>query len=68
MVIREFSAVPVQDGPQWNTLDCYTGGNTSWLGTLYLASLAAGEKMAILQNEPETAKRWNKIRQSGMKK
>ena len=55
-------------GPQWNTLDCATGGSTSWLGTLYLASLAAGEKMAILQNEPETAKRWEKIRLSGMEK
>jgi non-lysosomal glucosylceramidase len=55
-------------GPQWNTLDCYTGGSTSWLGTMYLAALAAGEKMAILQNEPETAKRWEKIRLSGMKK
>ncbi len=55
-------------GPQWNTLDCYTGGSTSWLGTLYLAALGAGEKMAILQNEPETAKRWQKIRVSGMKK
>jgi uncharacterized protein (DUF608 family) len=55
-------------GPQWNTLDANTGGNTSWLGTLYLGALAAGEKMAVVQNEPETAKRWEKIRLSGMKK
>jgi uncharacterized protein (DUF608 family) len=55
-------------GPQWNTLDCDTSGSTSWLGSLYLASLAASEKMAMLQNEPETARRWEKIRLSGMKK
>jgi len=55
-------------GPQWNTLDCNTGGNTSWLGTLYLAALAASERMALLQGDKEAAARYRKIRESGSKK
>lgn len=55
-------------GPQWNTLDCNTGGSTSWLGTLYLAALAASERMALLQNDPEAAARYRKIRESGSRK
>ncbi len=55
-------------GPQWNTLDCNTGGNTSWLGTLYLAALAASEKMALLQNDAEAAARYRKVRESGSKR
>ena len=31
------------------------GGNSSWLGTMYLAALAAAEKMAVLQDDPEAA-------------
>jgi len=55
-------------GPQWNTLDGNLSGNTSWLGTLYLAALAASEKMALLQREPKVAERYRKIRESGSKK
>ncbi|HUT34717.1 MAG TPA: GH116 family glycosyl-hydrolase [Planctomycetota bacterium] len=55
-------------GPQWNTLDCNTGGNTSWLGTLYLGALAASEKMAVLQGDAEAAARYRKIRASGSKR
>ncbi len=55
-------------GPQWNTLDGALGGSTSWLGTLYLAALAAAEKMALLENDPDSAKRYAAIRQSGAKK
>jgi len=40
-------------GPQWNTLDGALAGSSSWLGTLYLAALAAAEKMALLENEPQ---------------
>jgi hypothetical protein len=35
---------------------------------LYLAALAAAEKMALLENEPETAERYARIRASGSKK
>lgn len=55
-------------GPQWNTLDGALGGSSSWLGTLYLASLAAAEKMARLENEPQTAEQYAQIRVSGSKK
>lgn len=54
-------------GPQWNTLDGALGGSTSWLGTMYLAALAAAEKMAALENDPQAAKRYAAIRTSGSK-
>jgi len=52
-------------GYQWNTLDCAVGGSTSWLGSLYLAALAACERMATLQGEPELAARYGAIRARG---
>ncbi|MFH1265344.1 MAG: GH116 family glycosyl-hydrolase, partial [Planctomycetota bacterium] len=58
----------VLTGAQWNTLDGALGGSSSWLGSMYLAALAAAEKMALLENEPETARRYARIRQSGSKK
>ncbi len=58
----------VPSGAQWNTLDGALGGSSSWLGTLYLAALAAAEQMALLQNEPQTAERYARIRASGSKK
>lgn len=54
-------------GPQWNTLDGALGGSTSWLGTLYLAALAAAEKMALLENDAQAAQRYAAIRDSGAK-
>ncbi|MFW6164193.1 MAG: GH116 family glycosyl-hydrolase, partial [Planctomycetota bacterium] len=55
-------------GPQWNTLDGNLGGSTSWLGTLYLAALAASEQMALLTDDAEAAARYRKIIDSGAKK
>ncbi len=55
-------------GPQWNTLDGALAGSSSWLGTLYLAALAAAEKMALLEDEPQAAKRYAQIRASGSNK
>ncbi|MEI6807967.1 MAG: GH116 family glycosyl-hydrolase [bacterium] len=54
-------------GPQWNTLDGALGGSTSWLGSLYLAALAAAEKMAILEKDGDAAKRYGRIFASGAK-
>jgi uncharacterized protein (DUF608 family) len=54
-------------GPQWNTLDGALGGSTSWLGTMYLAALAAAEKMALLEHDPQAAERYAAIRVSGSK-
>lgn len=55
----------VLSGRQWNTLDEALGGSSSWLGSLYLAALAASEKMAEVEDEPETAKRYRALRQRG---
>ncbi|MCD6352419.1 MAG: glucosylceramidase [Armatimonadetes bacterium] len=55
-------------GPQHNTLDGELGGNSSWLGSLYLAALAAAERMAILQGEEDVAARYRRIRQAGQAK
>jgi len=52
-------------GPQWNTLDERLGGTSSWLGSLYLAALAAAEKMAIIEVDDEPAERYRRIREVG---
>ncbi len=54
----------VLSGPQWNTLDENLGGSSSWLGSLYVAALMAGERMAALMNEPELVARWQRIRRA----
>lgn len=63
---------PDQDGllagPQWNTLDGELGGNSSWLGSLYLAALAAAEKMAVLRGDATSAQKYQQIRKSGTAK
>ncbi len=55
-------------GAQWNTLDGNLSGSTSWMGTLYLATLEAAEKMAVLQEDVNSAEVFKRIRLSGMKK
>lgn len=55
-------------GQQHNTLDAELSGSTSWLGTLYLAALAASEKMALLEGQTELARRYRKIRLKGGEK
>lgn len=54
-------------GAQWNTLDGALGGSTSWIGSLYLAALAASEKMAVLQGDRNAAERYRRIREAGAK-
>jgi len=54
-------------GQQHNTLDAELSGSTSWLGTLYLAALAASEKMASLEGQTELAARYRRIRLTGGK-
>ena len=58
----------VLTGQQPNTLDAGLSGSTSWLGTLYLAALAASEKMALLEGQADLAVRYGKIRLSGAKR
>ena len=58
----------VPAGAQFNTLDVYVVGSSSWLGGLYLAALAATEKMAEVEGEVQTAARYRRIRELGTKK
>ncbi len=58
----------VLSGAQHNTLDCEVSGSTSWLGSVYLAALAASEKMAELQRENPAAQRYRRVRESGATK
>ncbi len=51
-------------GPQWNTLDENLGGSSSWLGSLYIAALMAGERMAVSMSEPDLGARWQRIRKA----
>lgn len=57
--------IGVLSGPQWNTLDGYLGGSTSWMGTLYLAALEACRIMAEHYGDDGAARRFAKIRASG---
>ncbi|HPU04981.1 MAG TPA: GH116 family glycosyl hydrolase [Thermogutta sp.] len=63
---------PDQDGllsgPQWNTLDGELGGNSSWLGSLYLAALTAAEKMARLEGDITSAEKYQRIARLGAAK
>lgn len=52
-------------GAQDTTLDCSVSGNTSWLGTMYLAALAAGEEMARIEDDKAAEQRYHQIRLSG---
>lgn len=54
-------------GEQHNTLDGEVTGTTSWLGSLYLAALAACERMATLVGDQEAAKRYKRILEVGMR-
>lgn len=66
-LVRLDGEVPdgILEGPQWNTYDCVVYGPNSFIGTYYLAALRAGEEMARLMDEPETARRWRQIFESG---
>ncbi|NUL81906.1 MAG: hypothetical protein HUU60_04170 [Armatimonadetes bacterium] len=52
-------------GHQWNTYDCATGGETTFLGSQYLCALAAAEQMALKSRDRRSASRYRRIRRSG---
>ncbi len=54
-------------GHQWNTYDTAVSGENTFIGSQYLAALAAGETMAKVMNDEESAKRWRAVREAGMK-
>lgn len=57
----------VPSGRQPNTYDCDVSGANTFIGSQYLAALAAGERMAVAMGDAEAAARWRKIREAGMK-
>ena len=56
----------VPAGEQWNTYDTAVSGANTFIGSQYMATLAAAERMALVMEEPEAAKRWLAVRQAGM--
>ncbi|MBU0756344.1 MAG: glycoside hydrolase family 116 protein, partial [Planctomycetes bacterium] len=67
-LIREIDADEdgVNAGAQLNTYDATASGAHAFIGSQYLAALAAGEKMALVMGDPATAARWATIRHAGM--
>ena len=55
----------VPDGLQHNTYDIEFFGPNTLVGSLYLAALKAGERMAEELGEPETAAEYRRIREKG---
>ncbi|MBI5685514.1 MAG: hypothetical protein HZC54_10560 [Verrucomicrobia bacterium] len=57
----------VTSGQQWNTYDTAVSGANTFIGSQYLAALAAAEALALVMNDAEAASRWRTIREAGMK-
>lgn len=66
-VVRDWD--PNKDGvlvnEQWNTYDAAMYGPNTFIGTLYLAALLAGEKMALIENDPTSAAEYRKLFTTG---
>jgi len=54
-------------GEQWNTYDTAVSGANTFIGSQYLAALAAGERMALIMGDAPSAQRWRAVREAGMK-
>ncbi len=57
----------VPSGQQWNTYDTAVTGANTFIGSQYLAALAAAERLALVMNDAEAAARWRAVREAGMK-
>ena len=57
----------VPHGHQANTYDTSVSGANTFIGSQHLAALAAAERMALVMNDAESARRWRAVRQAGMK-
>jgi non-lysosomal glucosylceramidase len=55
-------------GSYHNTLDCNSSGTSPWIGSLYLAVLKAGEKMAEIMGDADAAARYRALWQTGVRK
>jgi uncharacterized protein (DUF608 family) len=58
----------LSDKPKHTTYDASMTGNPSFLSSLYLAALKAGEKMALVANDTLQANQWNSIAQQSATK
>ncbi len=58
----------VPQGAQPNTYDCAVSGANTFIGSQYLAALAAGEKLAREVHDFASADAWRKIRLEGARK
>jgi non-lysosomal glucosylceramidase len=61
----DYDGVP--SGQQWNTYDTAVTGANTFIGSQYLAALAAAERLARVMNDAEAAARWRAVREAGMK-
>ncbi|MCX6900669.1 MAG: GH116 family glycosyl-hydrolase [Verrucomicrobia bacterium] len=57
----------VPAGQQWNTYDTAVTGANTFIGSQYLAALAAAEKLALVMKDAEAASRWRAVREAGTK-
>jgi uncharacterized protein (DUF608 family) len=55
----------IPTGHQWNTYDCAVSGANTFVGSQYLAALAAGEQMALAMDDGPSAGRWRGLRLTG---
>ncbi|MDH7570347.1 MAG: GH116 family glycosyl hydrolase, partial [Armatimonadota bacterium] len=57
----------VPGGRQPNTYDCEVSGANTFIGSQYLAALAAAERMALAMGEADTGARWRQVREAGQR-
>lgn len=54
-------------GTYHNTLDCNSSGTSPWIGSLYMAALKAGEKMADVVGDADAAARYRTLWRTGIR-
>ncbi|MBM3890326.1 MAG: hypothetical protein FJ388_14520, partial [Verrucomicrobia bacterium] len=57
----------VPAGHQWNTYDTAVSGANTFIGSQYLAALAAAEQLALAMSDAKAACRCRAVREAGMK-
>ncbi|MBU0637829.1 MAG: hypothetical protein KKB50_03115 [Planctomycetes bacterium] len=67
LIEQDANADGIIENSQHNTFDINFVGPNTFVGSLYLAALRAGEQMALLMNEPHTAQRYQAIHEAGSK-
>jgi hypothetical protein len=65
MIRQDIDKDGILDGPQYNTLDATWYGKISWISSLYVAALRAGEQMAIETGDLDFARQARALAQAG---